>query len=60
MHLNDGDLVFKLLSLPPEAREELLSMVGDPDMQPVTAVHEALQNRFPARRAPADPGADKP
>jgi hypothetical protein len=28
--VSDGDLVFKLLSLPAEAREELLNLLGDP------------------------------
>jgi hypothetical protein len=42
MVVSDGDLVFKLLSLPAEAREELLNLLGEPLEQGAARTGEIL------------------
>lgn len=52
MVVTDGDLVFKLLSLPPEALEELLSLMGESESEAPATGETDLVERLadPARR----------
>ena len=46
MVVNDGDLVFKLMSLPSEARAELLFLLGGPEAIMPTGDAENARDRF--------------
>lgn len=46
MVTSDGDLVFKLLSLPAEAREELLNLLGEGSAEIGPGAGELLMERL--------------
>ena len=48
MILTDIDLVSKLMELPPEAREELLGLLEDPDAPSSAETEEAILERLAA------------
>ncbi len=52
MVVTDGDLVFKLLSLPSEALQELLELMSDADSEAADDAESELAERLsdPARR----------
>lgn len=59
MVVTDGDLVFKLLSLPSEAREELLNLLGEPGEDlPLNAGEIVMERLHESSRRIATGGAN--
>lgn len=56
MVVTDGDLVFKLLSLPPEAREELLDLLGASSPENGEDAGEIVMERLHESRRASDAG----
>lgn len=56
MVVTDGDLVFKLLSLPAEAREELLNLLGEHSADIGPSAGEILMERLSEGRTRAVEG----